>query len=143
MVKCLSVLLKYRISRPKVFCKKGVLRNFAEFTGKHLCQRLFFNKVAGLPGTLLKKSLRHRCFPVNFTKFLRTPFFKEHLRWLFLKIALSNVKHTEGSTKQGWSMYENSSSLLIDTLEWNRLLCFSASIINVQQNWHNVLLKVP
>ena len=22
--------------------KKGVLRNFAKFTGKHLCQRLFF-----------------------------------------------------------------------------------------------------
>ena len=27
--------------------RKGVLRNF-EFTGKHLCKRLFFNKVAGL-----------------------------------------------------------------------------------------------
>ena len=24
--------------------KKGVLRNFTEFTGKHLCQSLFFNK---------------------------------------------------------------------------------------------------
>ena len=33
---------------PEVFCKKGVLRNFAKFTGKHLCQILFFNKVAGL-----------------------------------------------------------------------------------------------
>ena len=28
--------------------KKGVLRNFAEFTEKPLCQSLFFNKVAGL-----------------------------------------------------------------------------------------------
>ena len=28
--------------------KKGVLRNFTKFTGKHLCQSLFFNKVAGL-----------------------------------------------------------------------------------------------
>ena len=37
-----------RNSRPEVFCKKGVLRNFAKFTGKHLCQSLFFNKVAGL-----------------------------------------------------------------------------------------------
>ena len=34
-------------SRPKVFCKKGALRNFVKFTGKHLYQRLFFNKVAG------------------------------------------------------------------------------------------------
>ena len=52
-----------------------VLRNFKKFTGKHLCQSLFFNKVAGLrPATLLKKRLWHRCFPVNFVKFLRTPF---------------------------------------------------------------------
>ena len=27
---------------------KVVLRNFAKLTGKHLCQSLFFNKVAGL-----------------------------------------------------------------------------------------------
>ena len=26
----------------EVFCKKGVLRNFAKFTGKHLCQSLIF-----------------------------------------------------------------------------------------------------
>ena len=29
----------FRGIRPEVFCKKGVLRNFAKFTGKHLCQR--------------------------------------------------------------------------------------------------------
>ena len=45
-----------------------------------------FNKVAGLrPVTLLKKKPWHRCFPVNFSKFLRTPFVTEHLRWLLLK----------------------------------------------------------
>ena len=48
---------------------KGVLRNSTKFTGKHLCQSLFF-KVAGLP--------------VNFVKFLRTPFFVKHLWWLLL-----------------------------------------------------------
>ena len=39
-----------RSSRPDMFCKKGVdvLRNFTKFTGKHLCESLFFNKVAGL-----------------------------------------------------------------------------------------------
>ena len=52
----------------EVFYEKGVLRNFAKFTGKHLCQSLFFNKVAGL---------------------LRTPFFIEHLRWLLLLQDLS------------------------------------------------------
>ena len=37
-----------RSSRPGVFGKKVVLRNFAKFTRKHLCQNLFFNKAAGL-----------------------------------------------------------------------------------------------
>ena len=37
-----------RSSRPEVFYKKGALRNFAKFLGKHLCQSLFCNKVAGL-----------------------------------------------------------------------------------------------
>ena len=32
----------------------------------------------------LKKRLWYRCFPVNFAKFLRTPFFIEHLLWLLL-----------------------------------------------------------
>ena len=53
-----------RSSRPDVFCKKGVLSNFAKFTGKHLCQNFFFNKVAGWSA--------------------KTPFITEHLRWLLL-----------------------------------------------------------
>ena len=74
-----------RSSRPEVFCREGVLGNFTKFTGKHLCQSLFFNKVTGLrSATLLKKRLWRRCFPVNFVKFRRTPFFIEHLWWLFL-----------------------------------------------------------
>ena len=38
----------HRNSHPEVFYKKGVLRNFAKFTGKHLFQKLFSNRVAGL-----------------------------------------------------------------------------------------------
>ena len=34
------------------------------------------------------------CFPVNFAKFRRTPFFTEHLRWLLLNHALGqNTVH--------------------------------------------------
>ena len=70
----------------EMFCKKGVLKNFAKSKGKHLCQSLFFNKVAGLrSATLLKKRLWYKCFPVNFVKLLRTPFYIEHLWWLLLK----------------------------------------------------------
>ena len=31
------------------------------------------------PATLLKNRLWYRCFPVNFAKLLRRPFFTEHL----------------------------------------------------------------
>ena len=80
-----------RSSRPEVFCKNGVLRNFTKLTGKHLRQSLFFNKVVGLrPATLLKRRLWHRCFPVNFVKFRRTPFFIEHLWRLLLSLKISN-----------------------------------------------------
>ena len=38
--------------------KKDILKNLANFTGKRLCQSLFFNKVEGLnPAILLKKRL--------------------------------------------------------------------------------------
>ena len=47
-----------------------------KFRKIHLCQSLFFNKVAGLrPRTLFKNGLQHKCFPVNFANFLRAPFY--------------------------------------------------------------------
>ena len=81
----------HKSRRSKVFCKKGVLKNFAKFTRKHMCRSLFFNKVAGLSNAaiLLKKRLQHWHFPVNFVKFWRTPFSIEHHWWLFLPIFMS------------------------------------------------------
>ena len=57
-------LKKGRSSRSEVFCKKVVLRNFKKFTGKHLCQSLFLNKLA-----------------VHI----------EHLWWLFLKMGILRI----------------------------------------------------
>ena len=54
-------LLYFRSSHQRCSIKKGVLWNFVKFIGLR-------------PANLLKKRLWHRCFPVNFTKFLRTPF---------------------------------------------------------------------
>ena len=67
---------KARSSRPEVFFEKGVFRNFAN----------------------------QRCFPVNFSKFSRTPFFIEHLRWLLLK-AKSRSSLQEVFCKKG--VFEN------------------------------------
>ena len=67
--------LNAKSSRPEVFC-----RNFTKFTGKYLCQSLFFSKVTGLkPASLLKKRLWYRSYHVNFVKFAKNTFFIEHL----------------------------------------------------------------
>ena len=69
-----------RCSVKKLFLK--ISQNSQENT----CARVFFSKVVGLrPAILLKMRLWNRCLPVNFAKFLRTPIFIEHLRWLLLK----------------------------------------------------------
>ena len=71
----------YSSSHRRCSVRKGVLRNFAKFTGKQMCQGLFFNKVAGLrlqACNFMKKEAL--AIPVNFAKFPRTPFFTEHLQ---------------------------------------------------------------
>ena len=78
----------FRSSHQRCSIKKRVLRNFTEFTGKHLCQSLFFKKVLGLsPATLLKKRLRHRCYRVNFVKLLRTHFLQNTSKRLLLFVS--------------------------------------------------------
>ena len=71
---CMLYHLLY-VSRPEVFCKKGVFRNFTKFTGKHLCQSHFFNKVAGL-----KKETLAKVFSCEFCEISKiSKFFTKHL----------------------------------------------------------------
>ena len=89
----LIIQTNFRSSHQRCSVRKGVLRNFAKFTGKHLRQSLFFNKVAVLrPATLLKKRLWHRCFPVNFAKFLRTPFLQNTSGRMLLKFPVLKTR---------------------------------------------------
>ena len=55
---------------PDVFFKRiGALKNFLDFSGKHLLESIF-NKVAALQACIfIKKRLKHKCFPVNIAKF--------------------------------------------------------------------------
>ena len=56
IVLAITVQMTIRSSHQRRSVRKGVLRDFAKFTGKHLCQSLFFNKVEG-PATLSKKRI--------------------------------------------------------------------------------------
>ena len=58
---------------------------------ENTCARAFFNNVA----TLLKKRLWHRCFPVNFAKFLGTPFLQNTSGRLFLTCFVCKRRHSK------------------------------------------------
>ena len=85
----MSEAVVWRCSVEKVFLE------ISQNSHKKACARVsFFSKVTGQrPATLLKKRLWHRSFPVTFAKFLRAPFFTEHLRWLLLKRLSKNLNH--------------------------------------------------
>ena len=61
---------------------RSALRNFAKFTRKNLCYFV---------ATCLKKRQVHRCFPLNFLKFLRTPFLQNTSGRLFLDCLQKNA----------------------------------------------------
>ena len=58
--------LVYRSSHQVCSVRKGALRNFPKFAGKHL-----------RPATLLKRRLWHRCFSVNFAKIFKNAFLQK------------------------------------------------------------------
>ena len=60
---------------------------FDWFSGENCILFTFsLHKERSRPATLFKKRPWYTCFPVNFAKFLRTPFLMEHLWWLLLFI---------------------------------------------------------
>ena len=80
-----------------MFCKKVVLRNFSKFTGKHLCQSLFFNKVAGLrhsPATLFSGHLASPAC-ILYINWLRILMFKNTSKWLYLYYLSTQLSFTK------------------------------------------------
>ena len=65
-----------------VLLKKGVLKNFAKFTGKSLCRKIFLNKVAGSP----------QVFSCEFCEIFKNSYFVEHLPMAASKSEISPEK---------------------------------------------------
>ena len=108
----------------EVFCRKGVYRNF---TWKNLYQSLLFNKAAGLSlATLLIKRPQYRCFPVNFVKFLRTPFFAEHSSCSSL---------TETMQDSFYSSFLNILNLLLDFFWWEMVKLCAVQKLTIQEKF--------
>ena len=69
-----SLRMRSQKQPPEVVYKKSVLRNFAKFIGKHLCQSLFFNKVEGSACNAVKKESLVRGFSCEFCKISKNTF---------------------------------------------------------------------
>ena len=67
---------------PEVFFEKRCSKKFRKIHGKHLCQNLFFNKVAGLKPeacNFIKKETLAQAFSCEFCKISKNTFFIELL----------------------------------------------------------------
>ena len=64
--------INHRSSRPDAFCKKGILRNLAKFTEKHLCQSLFSIKLQAC--NFIKKKTLAQVFSSEFFKISQNTF---------------------------------------------------------------------
>ena len=74
---------------------KKILLEIPENSQENTCDRVSF-LIKLQAATLLKEKLWHRCLPVNFLKFLRTPFLTEHLWWL-LQVILMQLRKATGN----------------------------------------------
>ena len=83
-------LRKWDVSRPVYSClwteavtrslfQNDVLKTFANFKRKHLYRSLILKNVGGFnSGTLTNKKLRHRYFPVHFSKIFKNSYINEN-----------------------------------------------------------------
>ena len=97
---------KSRSSRAEVFCKKGFLRNFAKFTGKHLCQSFFLNKFVQ---TLARVISCEFCEISKNTFSHRTPLFSQNTsenqgKTFPAKRFIDDICTTNDGGKFGWSI---------------------------------------
>ena len=106
--------LKTRKQPPEVFCKKVVFKSLTNFTGKHLCQSLFFNKAAASHAEV---RLQWSCKPTLFCKptLLQISFTKITLRhgegeYLFSQNTSSGCfrKHHENTGNHFFNKRRNS-----------------------------------
>ena len=152
-----------------MFCKKGVLRNFWKFTGKHLYQSLFFNKVSDLGQAcefweISKNTFFHRTPPVaasinsrslrdlshnQLMKLVKNTRFHNQIAFTELnyhfKMSL-NFTHTKKNILNEYSIsISNQSIISKQRFDFKRKLRFKNSISNrvfISKSTLNFVIKV-
>ena len=92
-----------------MFCEKGFL-GISQNSKENICARVSF----------LKKEALAQVFSVNFAKFIRTPFFIEHLSRLLLRriilLYLTNKRNMFKAIKKAFSVMIDTCSILAITV---------------------------
>ena len=79
-------LKKSKSSRSQMFFELSRIKNFAIFTGKHLCSGLFLIKLQAFrPATFLKRD-SNTGVSCGYCEIFKNSFFRENLRWLLLTV---------------------------------------------------------
>ena len=82
---------------------KGVLKNFAKLTEKHLCQSLFFNKDVGLiPANFIKKETLSQLFSSQFRKVFKSTFLS---RSYIKRFVWYNLYDSQSAFKFLWRLH--------------------------------------
>ena len=87
----------HRSSHQRCSIRKGVLRNFAKFTGKRPCQSLLLNKVGACNS--IKKVTLAQVFSYEFCKTSKNTFFTEHL-WMIWMIIIDVCQSSDYSLQE-------------------------------------------
>ena len=146
-----------RSSCQEVFYKKGVLRNFAKFTGEH-CARVSFLIKFQAACNFIKNNTQAQVYSCEFGQFLRTPFLTEHLRWLLLLLHFpssllyhlfmqenvqTNIKLSEAAVKNFLKIslkFRNIVSPLLQNV-FNKVVDLKACIYIKKETLHSRFLK--
>ena len=84
---------------PEVFCKKkGVLKNFATFTGKYPNRSLILIKFQTEPCNFIKKEILALVFFCEFCEIFGNTFFTEHSGRLLMQVLWENLSQSQENT---------------------------------------------
>ena len=117
--------------------RKGLLRNFVKFTGKHLCQSLFFKKVAG-------QETWAQVFSCEFCKISKNTFFAEHLWATTFENFLELLVNSSSNTVKKFNFMSASPVLIknVIILLYNTLLKCLALVHVFRVGFQNLLCRL-
>ena len=133
----LSFCNSWQKKPPEVFYKNGVLRKFTKFTGKHTCQSLFFNKVAGL---LIKKEALAQVFSWEFCEIFKNTFFTRHVwtspenirkREVKENTYILKIKQIKRDTTVMWILKLSLMYIILNIIIWFNYYCIERSCLKM------------